>query len=115
MNIAISYPARMANPARETDWIREVGRRLAQTRIALGLTQDDLAEQLNVSRGALGNWEQGSRLADPGAIARMARRHRVTMDWIYLGDPSGLPSQLAAKILGPRSPHTDRRRAAGAA
>lgn len=96
----------MANPSRDSDWIDEVGRRLAATRLAMGLTQQALADQLAVSRAALANWEQGTRLPDPSAMARLARRHRITMDWIYVGDPSGLPQRYASKLLPETPPHT---------
>jgi DNA-binding XRE family transcriptional regulator len=97
----------MANAPRNADWIDEVGRRLAATRNAMGLTQQALADQLAVSRAALANWEQGTRLPDPSAMARLARRHRITMDWIYIGDPSGLPARYATALLPKTFPSSD--------
>jgi DNA-binding XRE family transcriptional regulator len=53
------------------DWEDEVGIRLARTRRVLGLTQEELAERLNVSRGALSSWEVGARLPDQWAMCRL--------------------------------------------
>lgn len=108
MRPGVLYRVRMPNPVRSSHWIREVGRRLAVTREALDLTQQQLAEEIGVSRGALGNWEQGSRLPDPAAMARLVQRYRVSLDWLYLGDPSNLPHHLAAKLLGPQSDRSAR-------
>ncbi|MCB2012191.1 MAG: helix-turn-helix transcriptional regulator [Geminicoccaceae bacterium] len=90
----------MPLPERSADLVLDVGERLAATRRALELTQEQLAEQVGVSRGALGNWEQGTRLPDPAAMLRLKQRHGVTLDWIYGGDPSGLPQRLTSRILG---------------
>lgn len=96
----VRYRDTMASPERDKDWIQIIGDRLARTRKALELTQEQLADELGVSRGALGNWEQGTRLPDPAAMMRFANRYGVSMDWIYRGDPSSLPQRYAANILG---------------
>lgn len=105
----------MPSPHRSSDWTFEVGRRLAATRKALELTQEELGDAIGVSRTALGNWETGIRLPDPAAMARLARRFQVPMDWIYLGDPASLPHRLAGTLLGgmssePATSSSDRRR-----
>jgi len=94
----------MPNPTRNADWLEAVGGRLAATREALGLRQEELALQVGVSRSALANWETGRSLPDVAAIARFAERHRITLDWIYRGDPSALPQSLAQKVLGESTP-----------
>ena len=38
-----------------------IGNFLKQKRLAMGLTQDFVAKQLNISRQAISNWENGSR------------------------------------------------------
>lgn len=86
-------------PDRDTaDQMREIGRRLQATRQALGLKQEDLASSIGVNRTTYTNWETGKRLPDPLAIGRLATRYGTTMDWIYLGDMSGLHHSLAVKI-----------------
>ena len=90
----------MPLPTRSSEWNREVGLRLASTRNALGLTQEQLGNEINVSRTALGNWEKGIRLPDPAAIMRLAERFGIPMDWVYRGDPGGLPQRYAPALLG---------------
>lgn len=93
----------MPNPSRSAAWTIEVGRRLAATRKALDLTQEQLGDEIGVSRTALGNWETGARLPDPAAMARLTRRFKIPMDWIYLGDPAGLAHRHASVLLGEQS------------
>jgi transcriptional regulator with XRE-family HTH domain len=92
----------LANPSRHGEWVAAVGARLAQTRKALDppMTQADLASFLNVSQGAVGNWESGRSLADIGAMTRFCDRFGVPLDWIYRGDHSNLPLRLATPLLG---------------
>lgn len=75
-----------------------VGRRLADTRRALGLTQEELSDFLGISRGALGNYEQGQRLPDAAVMIRFADRYGVPMDWIYRGETAQLSTELAGKL-----------------
>lgn len=42
----------------------ERGKRIRRMRVAKGLTQDELARALGVSRGAIGNWELGGGVAE---------------------------------------------------
>lgn len=91
---------------RHTEWQKEVGERLAATRSALGLSQEALATICGVTRSTVGNYEQGTRLPDVAAMARFSRRYKVPLDWIYLGEPSGLPFELAKKLFSFDSPLT---------
>lgn len=97
----------MANPTRDSHWLDAVAARLAATREALSLRQEELALQLGVSRSALANWETGRTLPDVAAMSRFAERHRITLDWIYRGDPSSLPNALAKRLLGESTLSTD--------
>lgn len=77
-----------------TDFIRAAGRRLAAVRIALGYNQKRLADELGVSAGAIGNYEQGKRLAPPHRMARLAILFFVPMEFIYRGVRKDLPDSL---------------------
>ncbi len=48
------------------------GKRIRELREKCGLTQSQLAEQMNVSRSTLANWEIGRRLPDLSMLARLA-------------------------------------------
>jgi transcriptional regulator with XRE-family HTH domain len=76
------------------DFLLAVGRRLAAVRLALGYTQDRLADELFVSRGAIGNYEQGKRLAPPHVMARLAVQFFIPMEFIYRGVRKDLPASV---------------------
>jgi transcriptional regulator with XRE-family HTH domain len=105
--------ALVPKPHREEPELKEIGRRLAATRLALGYTQDELADEIGVSRSAYGNWEQGSRPPDYAAMRRLKKRFQVPLDWVYDGDPAQLPHHLAKTLVGGPNgnPTTTRRRA----
>ena len=66
------------------------GRRLAERRVALGLTQEELARRMGVSRASLVSWESGK--FEPGLvrIRRLAHEIGVTPCWLAFGDVLGL-------------------------
>lgn len=78
-----------------TDNAPEIGARLRKLRKTLGLTQTDLAEKLGITQSAWTQYETGARKISVEVAAVVSRRYGVTLDWIYLGDPSGLPMRLA--------------------
>ncbi|CAA7621116.1 helix-turn-helix domain-containing protein [Magnetospirillum sp. UT-4] len=90
----VSMPQDMDKP----DAMRVIGQRLRATREALGLTQEQLALSIGVTRTAYTNWERGDRMPDPLAVVRLADRYGVTLDWIYRGQLGGMPHSLATKI-----------------
>jgi transcriptional regulator with XRE-family HTH domain len=91
--------------------LSDVSVRFRATRAALGLTAQQLADQIGVTRSAVTNWEAGIRLPDPGAMIRLYERHGVTTDWVYTGNPRGLPYELALKLVdNPGNPQPARRR-----
>lgn len=89
-----------------------VGRRLRRTRQALGLAQNEFAERAGIAPPAYNQYEHGKRLISPGLAARLCEHYNLTLDWIYVGDPSNLPYKLAAAVraldtLQPDDPDCD--------
>lgn len=89
----------MGSPSRVSDQITATAARLRATRRALGLSQRDAANVAAVSEQRWSNWERGEHLLDLMAAIRFAERFGVTLDWLYRGDPSGLPYALAERLL----------------
>ncbi|MGN1443646.1 MAG: helix-turn-helix transcriptional regulator, partial [Acutalibacteraceae bacterium] len=56
------------------------GEKLKQARKSAGLTQEQLAEKLMVSRQAVTKWESDRGLPDIGNIKRIARLLNVSID-----------------------------------
>ena len=53
-----------------------------------GMTQDDLAEKLNVTRQAVSNWENGKTQPDIETLTRLAEIFDVSVERIIYGKES---------------------------
>lgn len=58
----------------------ELNERLAQLRKEHGLSQNDLAEKLNVSRQAISRWEQGLAMPSSDNLIYLSRLYGITLD-----------------------------------
>lgn len=86
------------DPDDTDDLAANVGRRLALVRQALGLAQYEWAEEAGISQPRYNMYETGRRLLTLDAALKLCARSNLTLDWLYRGDPSGLPYALAEKI-----------------
>lgn len=84
--------------ARDPSWQKEVGQRLILARDAIGFTQVRLATALKISAQRLSNYERGDRPFDLELAMEISRRFGITMDYIYRGDPRGLPLEIFQRI-----------------
>jgi transcriptional regulator with XRE-family HTH domain len=67
---------------------QKVGNRIASYRKSLSWTQDDLANQLFVSRQALSKWENGSSAPSIDSLLQMCQLFKVSFeDLLCLNDP----------------------------
>lgn len=66
--------------------------RLKELRRREGITQAELARALNVSVGAVGNWESGKRSPDVHMLHRIADCFSVTVDYLIGPSPTGDPA-----------------------
>jgi transcriptional regulator with XRE-family HTH domain len=86
-------------PSRRTEDARkQAGRNLRAAREALGLTQERLASELGMTPHALSQWESGARRINTFGAVILKRRYGITLDWLFAGDLSGLPHDLALSI-----------------
>lgn len=65
-----------------TSNILEIGKRIRALRENLGLTQLDLAKELNVKRQTVAQWENGERDLKTGYIIALAKFFNVTSDYL---------------------------------
>ena len=86
----------------------ELKERLAQLRKDHGLSQNDLAEELNVSRQAISRWEQGTAVPSSDNLIYLSRLYGITLDELVYGKEKIEIEQAeeAAEILVPEE--TDR-------
>lgn len=75
-----------------------IARRLVATREAIGITQAELCRRADIKPNAYNHWEKGHGRPSLDQAVRLARTLGITLDWIYLGDLSGVPHGLASQI-----------------
>ena len=82
----------------------EVGKRVRALRAALGYeSQAAFAEAIGAKPGEIGAWESGGRRPGIPKAEAMVKRFRITLDWLFLGDPSKLPYELAVSLADKQS------------
>lgn len=64
---------------------RGFGKRLQNTRKALGITQEELAEQLRVDRNHVARMERGIRVCSVDLLVEMAALLDVSTDYLLVG------------------------------
>jgi transcriptional regulator with XRE-family HTH domain len=65
---------------------QDIGTRIRSVRRERGLTQDDLAEQVGVSRSAVAQWETGRTGQVTGNLSRIAAALGVAVEYLMEGD-----------------------------
>ena len=91
---------------RDPAFLAAVGERLAKTTAALQLLDIEMAQRDGVTTRAWSICVNGLRPLDLDAAIRLCDRTKITLDWIYRGDLSGVARELADKIDPPSSNKT---------
>lgn len=65
----------------------EIGERLREARKKSGMTQDQIAEQIMVSRVTVSHWENGKTLPDVASLISLSDLYNVSLDELLKGDP----------------------------
>lgn len=78
----------------------QFGQKLAQLREDKGLSQEQLAEQLGVSRQTISNWENNKVSPDVNMAAQICRFFDVDMNALFLGDGHSANDSLAETYNG---------------
>ena len=72
--------------------------RLAELRIARGLSQKDMAKEWGCSQNAISNWENGKRQMDHTMLVFAAEYFGVSVDFLLGNDPADdVVDELALK------------------
>lgn len=90
--------ARMAADNNELPPFANIGKRLAQLRRAYGLNQTDFAARIGLRQHTLSAWENGERRPGIDSALLIRAEYGATLDWLYMGDHSGLGLKLADAI-----------------
>ena len=66
-----------------------IGERIAEERKKKGMTQEDMAEKLNLSRQAISKWESGSSFPDTENLLKLSLLFSVSVDYLLKGEMVG--------------------------
>ena len=72
-------------PADLDDDARQIGRRLAEARLAADLTPRELADHLGVKESTIAKWESGERSPRGQRVSKLAGILGVSLSWILVG------------------------------
>lgn len=67
--------------------MKQIGKNLKKHRMAKGMTQDQLAEQLSVTRQAISNWETGKTQPGIETITALAAVFGITVEELINSSP----------------------------
>ena len=62
----------------------ELGKKIKQLRKFSGMTQEQLAEKLNISRQALSKWENGTSMPDVESVVRISMLFQISLEELLL-------------------------------
>ncbi len=62
----------------------EIGNKIHQLRKISGMTQEQLAEKLNVSRQTISKWESGGTMPDLESMVKIGRMFQISLDELLL-------------------------------
>ena len=80
-----------------------IGAKIAACRKRAGMSQEKLANELNISRQAVSRWESGDTTPSVDKLKTLARIYGVSLDWLCSDTADGEPPE-AAKPEADRNP-----------
>ncbi len=64
----------------------EIGKKLKDARMGSGLTQENVAEEINVSRQTISNWENEKSYPDIISAIKLSNLYSISLDDLLKGD-----------------------------
>ena len=64
----------------------EIGNKIKEARNGAGLTQNQAAEKIMVSRQTISNWENGKTMPDIVSVIKMSDLYHISLDELLKGD-----------------------------
>lgn len=86
--------------------VSAIGERLRLTRQVAGLNQNEFCGRANIAANTYNQYEQGKRRPSLDHANALCDAYKLTLDWIYRGDPSNLPYAMADAIKALRQART---------
>ena len=83
----------------------EISERLKEARLSMGMTQDQVAEKILVSRVTVSHWESGKSLPDIVSLISLSDLYGISLDELVKGD-----SKMTEKVKkDAKVPNTNKR------
>ena len=64
----------------------EIGKKLKNARVQSGMTQENVAEKINVSRQTISNWENEKSYPDIISVIELSNLYSISLDDLLKGD-----------------------------
>lgn len=72
----------------------EIRKQIQERRTAAGISQEELAERLYVTRQTLSNWETGKTYPDINSLLRLSDLFHISLDELVKGDLQAMEEQI---------------------
>ncbi|WP_283679719.1 helix-turn-helix transcriptional regulator [Lentilactobacillus sp. Marseille-Q4993] len=76
----------------------EFGNRIKQGRINKGLTQQEVADELNVSRQTISSWENEKSYPDINSLIELSNKYQISLD-VLLKEDTGMKEYLEKQMV----------------
>lgn len=73
---------------KDPEFLKALGKRISQRRRSLGLTQEQVAEQMNVSIQMISNLEMGRKAIRPENLVKLSAVLQISTDYLLMGKSS---------------------------
>lgn len=87
-------PERRYNPRS----LEAVAARLVVLRRTVGMSQGEFAGAAGIAANTYNQYEKAKSRPELDKAIQICDRFQVTLDWLYFGDPAGLPFQIADRL-----------------
>ena len=81
-----------------TNSLKAIADRLKLTREGIGISAAELCRQIGCKPNRWSQYESADRKITVEVADRLCDEYGLTLDWIYRGNPAGLPHGLRMKI-----------------
>ena len=78
---------------------KELGKRIRAERIKLNLTQEKLAEKIEISESFLGHIERGDRKLSLETLIKISQTLNISIDYLLLGTMKQPPDTFLIEII----------------
>lgn len=83
---------------------KQVGKRIAERRKQLNLTQEKLAETMGVSAYFVGQIERGTRGMGPSTLVKLSDCLHISLDYLFKGEAPPQPDDELEQLINQCSP-----------